>query len=392
MSGSRANPPRYGDRSSFDALNRTIEGLEARIEGLMGTANAAATAPTAERSRRARDLRAHRRPARRSGRRDHAAPARARYRAASAPQRRANAAPHGLRQSPSAQHRSAGHAGGAPLCAAMPRRILPPGRSLRRSSACGRISSATSPTGLGREMDMLRAEMRAIRQAAEVRGHDDDIRGDLQRLAQGISQLGLQSGRSDSRRPPGRVRRTALGPRRPCPRGFRAPHGKPLERRGAEARRRRPEPRRRTARTRLPAGRTEDADPVRQPYARSARSGRQAACDGPGRRSARPQRSCRTTAASPASSRASTCASTRSAGAIAAGGRAPGFRRRQRVLQRMEGRIADLAGQLDTIAHRPVARAGARPAAGGAGLPHRGDGATRRRPSAWKSASTSCRR
>ena len=37
MSGSRANPPRFGDRSSFDALNRTIEGLEARIEGLMGS-------------------------------------------------------------------------------------------------------------------------------------------------------------------------------------------------------------------------------------------------------------------------------------------------------------------------------------------------------------------
>ncbi|CAN7221479.1 peptidoglycan-binding protein [Pararhizobium sp. LjRoot238] len=43
MNGSRSNSPRpdaqsYGDRSSLDALNRTIEGLEARIEGLMGTA------------------------------------------------------------------------------------------------------------------------------------------------------------------------------------------------------------------------------------------------------------------------------------------------------------------------------------------------------------------
>ncbi|HXV29901.1 MAG TPA: hypothetical protein VD840_06185, partial [Sinorhizobium sp.] len=40
MNGSRSNPqrmgnPSYGDRSSLDALNRTIEGLEARIEGLM---------------------------------------------------------------------------------------------------------------------------------------------------------------------------------------------------------------------------------------------------------------------------------------------------------------------------------------------------------------------
>ncbi len=45
MNGSRSNTPRsgnpgsgaYGDRSSLDALNRTIEGLEARIDGLMGT-------------------------------------------------------------------------------------------------------------------------------------------------------------------------------------------------------------------------------------------------------------------------------------------------------------------------------------------------------------------
>ncbi|CDZ54585.1 hypothetical protein, partial [Neorhizobium galegae] len=39
MNGSRSSPSRPGDRSSLDALNRTIEGLEARIEGLMsGTA------------------------------------------------------------------------------------------------------------------------------------------------------------------------------------------------------------------------------------------------------------------------------------------------------------------------------------------------------------------
>lgn len=36
MNGSRSSPPRHGDRSSLDALSRTIEGLEARIEGLAG--------------------------------------------------------------------------------------------------------------------------------------------------------------------------------------------------------------------------------------------------------------------------------------------------------------------------------------------------------------------
>jgi localization factor PodJL len=38
MSGSRSNPTGTGDWTSLDALSRTIEGLEARIEGLMGTA------------------------------------------------------------------------------------------------------------------------------------------------------------------------------------------------------------------------------------------------------------------------------------------------------------------------------------------------------------------
>lgn len=36
MNGSRSTPQRLGDRSSLDALSRTIEGLEARIEGLVG--------------------------------------------------------------------------------------------------------------------------------------------------------------------------------------------------------------------------------------------------------------------------------------------------------------------------------------------------------------------
>ena len=38
MSGSRSNPTGTGDWTSLDALSRTIEGLEARIEGLMGMA------------------------------------------------------------------------------------------------------------------------------------------------------------------------------------------------------------------------------------------------------------------------------------------------------------------------------------------------------------------
>ncbi|AYC99541.1 peptidoglycan-binding protein [Neorhizobium sp. NCHU2750] len=46
MNGSRSAPPRHGDRdrSSLDALNRTIEGLEARIQGLMAGAGRPAVA------------------------------------------------------------------------------------------------------------------------------------------------------------------------------------------------------------------------------------------------------------------------------------------------------------------------------------------------------------
>ena len=36
MNGSRSNTPQYGGKPSLDQLNRTIEGLEARIQGLMG--------------------------------------------------------------------------------------------------------------------------------------------------------------------------------------------------------------------------------------------------------------------------------------------------------------------------------------------------------------------
>ena len=36
MNGSRSNTPGHGGKPSLDQLNRTIEGLEARIQGLMG--------------------------------------------------------------------------------------------------------------------------------------------------------------------------------------------------------------------------------------------------------------------------------------------------------------------------------------------------------------------
>lgn len=191
MSGSRANPPRFGDRSSFDALNRTIEGLEARIEGLMGNR---------ERVRDGAHGRAE--PARtdmaRTGvlRDDPVGEIMQRQRAIETVRERAatrsERAPHAF-DAAVPTHQSAARSGPdhpAPEFAAreIAQALVGLRQDLKRDIA----------EGLGREMDVLRGEMRAIRQAAEVRGHDDDIRGDLQRLAHGISQLGLQSGRSDT--------------------------------------------------------------------------------------------------------------------------------------------------------------------------------------------------
>lgn len=180
MNGSRANPPRYGDRSSFDALNRTIEGLEARIEGLMGG---------------------------RERGRDHGF-------GRSEPPPRDTPRANPLRDDPVGeimQRQRALDAGRERLAVRSERRPSDTSAPVQQAApdfAMKEIAQALVglrqdlkrdiSDGVGREMDMLRAEMRAIRQAAEARDHGDDMREDLQRLAQGISQLGRQSGRSDA--------------------------------------------------------------------------------------------------------------------------------------------------------------------------------------------------
>lgn len=196
MSGSRENSPRFGDRSSFDALNRTIEGLEARIEGLMGSRERGRDGAYG-RAEPPRPEPARPEPTRTGGLRDdpvgeimqrQRAIDSVRERAAARGERRS----HGFDQAVPAQQsaaRGAPERAGADFAAReIAQALVGLRQDLKRDIA----------EGLGREMDMLRSEMRAIRQAAEVRGHDDDIRADLQRLAQGISQLGRQSDRSET--------------------------------------------------------------------------------------------------------------------------------------------------------------------------------------------------
>ncbi|MBD9373958.1 SEL1-like repeat protein [Rhizobium sp. ARZ01] len=179
MNGSRANPPRYGDRPSFDALNRTIEGLEARIEGLMGGRERGRDSgygrgePPRPEGARANPLRD-----------DPVGEIMQRQRALDAGRER-----HAVRtERPSDTSPPAQQAQPDFAMKEIARALVGLRQDLKRD-----ISD-----GLGREMDTLRAEMRAIRQSAEARDHGDDVREDLQRLAHGINQLERRSGRSET--------------------------------------------------------------------------------------------------------------------------------------------------------------------------------------------------
>ncbi|WP_026613321.1 peptidoglycan-binding protein [Ensifer aridi] len=191
MSGSRSNSqrtgnPSFGDRPSLDALNRTIEGLEARIEGLMGSVSREPHQPERQRPtasdavseilQRQRALNAAReRPLRErippreadrlaSSRPTDEAPYQSAYAAAPPPARSSGAADIaealvGLRQ------------------------------DLKRD-----ISD-----GLSREMHALRSEIRGIKvEAAQDRRFAEDVRDEIERLAAGIKELGRQASPSEA--------------------------------------------------------------------------------------------------------------------------------------------------------------------------------------------------
>lgn len=225
MNGSRSNTPRaglqsYGDRSSLDALNRTIEGLEARIEGLMGTAArpprtpppmerevpAARHDPIAEIMQRQRTLSANRdrdvirervqqqTEQRRFDERQ-AAPRRDMPAAPPAESRRPETYREPLRQEPSRQE---------------PFRQEPVRREAAKTdTAMAEIAQTLVglrlelkkdiAEGLSREMNALRTEIRGITaDAAQDHTAVDDIRGDLQRLSDSIGQLGRQASPSQA--------------------------------------------------------------------------------------------------------------------------------------------------------------------------------------------------
>lgn len=210
MNGSR-NPQRQGERSSLDALNRTIEGLEARIEGLMANSRDARGrgeerfAPRAEqaRSEQTRPEPSRYEPARAMPLREdpvseivqrQRAIEGSRERVAQRIERRPLSADH---------HAAAQHAytafGGQP--AAAPARADSSVQDIARSLVSLRQDLKKDiAEGLEREMQSLRSEIRGIRQMAEGRGNGDDLREELHRLSAGISQLGRQSGHTEGLR------------------------------------------------------------------------------------------------------------------------------------------------------------------------------------------------
>ena len=190
MNGSR-NPQRHGERSSLDALNRTIEGLEARIEGLMAN------------GRDARG-RGEERPAPRTEQRsiplreDPVSEIMQRQRAIEGGRERVahHTTQPAERRAPSSDYYAAAQQahtvyGTAPARAENPVEDIAKALVSLRQDLKKDIAD-----GLEREMQSVRSEIRGIRQMAEGRGGNDDLRAELARLSTGINQLGRQSGQS----------------------------------------------------------------------------------------------------------------------------------------------------------------------------------------------------
>ncbi|UNK37789.1 peptidoglycan-binding protein [Shinella sp. H4-D48] len=199
MNGSR-NPQRHGERSSLDALNRTIEGLEARIEGLMGGRDTRGRAeeryaPRAEQPRYEpqRNLPLRDDPVSEIMQRQRAIEG-TRERAAQRIERRPFSNDH-YAAAQQAQAAYGSHPAAAPARADnsvedIAKALVSLRQDLKKDIA----------DGLEREMHTLRSEIRGIRQLAEGRGNTDDLRTELQRLSTGINQLGRQSGHTDGLR------------------------------------------------------------------------------------------------------------------------------------------------------------------------------------------------
>ncbi|OCP05082.1 MULTISPECIES: peptidoglycan-binding protein [unclassified Ensifer] len=211
MNGSRSNPQRagsqsYSERPSLDALNRTIEGLEARIEGLMsGTARDAAPRPPERERLPARE------PAREPATtRDAVAEIMQRQRSLSATRERPTLRDRLPQREPeryaperSVSERHVSDRQVSDRFADEPRPQPLHSQPQRQTSAVNDIAEALVglrqdlkrdiTDGLTREMNSLRSEIRGIKAQAQDHSFAEDVRGDMQRLADSIQHLGRQA-------------------------------------------------------------------------------------------------------------------------------------------------------------------------------------------------------
>lgn len=208
MNGNRSTQNRLGERSSLDALSRTIEGLEARIEGLVGQAStrdyrARPQEPRDTRPDPLSEIRERQRMLEES-----------RNRALSSAARPPIPQPEGRSSSLRREvERRLADGYGAP------RRETPPAPHYREPQPAPQPSyrPTTAPAdhslkdiaqalvslreelkrdindGVAREMSALRTEMRDIRSNAGQYGASDDLRAELARLGESIDLLGHQN-------------------------------------------------------------------------------------------------------------------------------------------------------------------------------------------------------
>ncbi|MBY5841385.1 SEL1-like repeat protein [Rhizobium leguminosarum] len=185
MNGSRSNPSRQSDRTSLDALNRTIEGLEARIEGLMGSGREQRPrTATAERDPYAASHAPRPAKAPPEPRPDPLAEIRQRQRALEAGRERSYA----REQAP--QLREPTPRAAAPVLAP----ALRAGDDTMTEIAQALVNLRQDlkrdiSEGVTREMNALRTELREIKTNAGDGRFADDMRADMGRLAQSITQL-----------------------------------------------------------------------------------------------------------------------------------------------------------------------------------------------------------
>ncbi|OCJ17594.1 hemagglutinin [Rhizobium sp. AC44/96] len=213
MNGSRSNSPRHSDRASLDALNRTIEGLEARIEGLIGSGvrdqRPRAPSPVAERETYP-DTYGQRAPlAAAAARPDPLAEIRQRQRTIEASRER----PVLREPAPYAREHAPYQEPARPVAPA-PQRPAP---AMQQPAAPASRASEDTMTeiaqalvnlrqdlkrdiseGVTREMNALRNELREIKTSAADGHFVEDIRADMGRLAESINVLAGRSSTTET--------------------------------------------------------------------------------------------------------------------------------------------------------------------------------------------------